>query len=356
MAKKGKKKAEQEVPRALGWEAIDAALAPIYGTGEPPFHYAAVPPAALGGNDPLQGISVYQRKAPGPHWHFVTYGFSELHEKESKNPEYSGFGFELTFRLSPPERQPPGWALNFLQNIARYVFKTGNVFDVGHYLNCNGPIALGQETDIRAVLFAPDPELGEISTPNGKVHFLQVVGITLDELLAVKKLNAGAFLKHLGGQVPLLVTDLGRRSILLSEKVRRELQEQAEREGSSTGYLAVGEAHFELRSGGARVILGANGVRDVKELLPLRLQFGNDLVVVSSRGGIHFTPGKAPAWKKKGKDTLEVTLTPEQARRLAEVLQPRAGEYSLPDVSGFVVEVRKSEIKDQDGNVTQVIG
>ena len=53
----------------------------------------------LGGNDPLDGISVYTAKEPIEHWHFVTYGFSELYEKETGDPENSGFGFELTFRL-----------------------------------------------------------------------------------------------------------------------------------------------------------------------------------------------------------------------------------------------------------------
>ncbi|OPA74169.1 hypothetical protein BVG16_25695 [Paenibacillus selenitireducens] len=30
-------------------------------------------------------------------WHFITYGFSELYDTESKEAEYSVYGFELTF-------------------------------------------------------------------------------------------------------------------------------------------------------------------------------------------------------------------------------------------------------------------
>src|SRR3954447_25848966 len=90
----------EQAPRALGWGGIDAALAKVYGPGEPPYHYGTLLSAALGGQDPLQGISVYQRERPVPHWHYATYGFSELYEKESDDPEYSGFGFELTFRLA----------------------------------------------------------------------------------------------------------------------------------------------------------------------------------------------------------------------------------------------------------------
>ena len=114
----------EEDVEAIGWDAIDSVLLPIYG-GREPRHYGTILPMMLGGNDPLQGISVYKNLLPEPHYHFVTYGFSELYEKESEDPELSGYGFELTFRLacdaSDPE-EPPRWPLNLLQNIARYVF------------------------------------------------------------------------------------------------------------------------------------------------------------------------------------------------------------------------------------------
>ena len=68
-----------EAHHAPGWAAIDAALAPIYGEREP-LHYAPPLHMAAGGNDPLDGISVYVRD---DHFHFVTYGFTELYQKES---------------------------------------------------------------------------------------------------------------------------------------------------------------------------------------------------------------------------------------------------------------------------------
>jgi hypothetical protein len=347
---------EAKVPRALGWGAIDGALAKIYGEGEPPYHFAPLISAALGGPDPLQGISVYERATPVPHWHYVTYGFSELYEKESEDLEYSGFGFELTFRLALLEEQPPRWPLDFLNNLARYVFRTGNCFNAGHYLHCNGPIALGTATDIRAILFAPEPELGEIDTPNGRLEFLQVVGITADELLQVKKWNAHSFLRVLGEQLPLLITDLDRHSILRAEDVRRLIQEKAESEGSNTSLLAVGEVSFLAHPGRTVVVLGANGIPDLKELLPLRLEFSRPLTVASTEGRIHFVPGTASAWRESQGGELEITLAPEQAQRLAGLLQPRAGTYSLPDVPELSFEVRKSEIKDAQGNTVEVIG
>ncbi len=136
---------------APGWDAIDGALRRLY-VDQPPLHYGSVPPSFLGGRDVLQGLSAYRVADPRPHWHFVTYGFSELHAKETEDPAVSGFGFELTFRLAGAgDTEPPPWALSLLQNLGRYVFSSGNGFASGHYLDLNSPIALGRETAIRAV-------------------------------------------------------------------------------------------------------------------------------------------------------------------------------------------------------------
>jgi hypothetical protein len=125
-----------------GWDAIDRALAPIYGDAEPRFHYGTVIKWMLGGPDPLDGVSIYRVEQPVPHWHFVSYGLTELYAKESDDPEVSGWGFELTFRLvRGGEETPPAWAMNLLQNLARYVFCSGNPFDEHHHLSANGPIA-----------------------------------------------------------------------------------------------------------------------------------------------------------------------------------------------------------------------
>ena len=41
-----------------GWDAINAALAPLY-AGQEPRHFGTALPYTLGGQDPLDGISVY---------------------------------------------------------------------------------------------------------------------------------------------------------------------------------------------------------------------------------------------------------------------------------------------------------
>jgi hypothetical protein len=84
---------------APGWAAIDARLAELYPDIEPK-HYGTQHRFALGGPDPLDGVSFYQRAEPVPHWHIIGYGMSELYAKETDNPDESGWGLEFTFRIA----------------------------------------------------------------------------------------------------------------------------------------------------------------------------------------------------------------------------------------------------------------
>ena len=63
---------------------------PIACDTEPHAHFGTVLPYQLGGNDPIHGISVYLRDEPVPHFHFVTYGFTDLFVKETDDPNESG--------------------------------------------------------------------------------------------------------------------------------------------------------------------------------------------------------------------------------------------------------------------------
>src|SRR5262245_45706547 len=110
----------QEFATMHGWKALERKLASVYGDQEPK-HWGTVMRYTEGGPDPLDGISAYRGDAP-PHWHFVTFGFSELYEKTAENRNVSGWGFELSLRLKRGEREnsPPEWPLPFLQQLARY--------------------------------------------------------------------------------------------------------------------------------------------------------------------------------------------------------------------------------------------
>jgi suppressor of fused-like protein len=338
---------------ALGWAAIDAALEPLYGAQEP-LHWGAAPHWAVGGNNPLDGISVYQ--APDPHhWHFVSYGMSDLYAKESENPELSGWGFEFTLRLKRyAEAEPPAWALSFLNNLARYVFQTGNVFGIGHHMDLNGPIALGLETAIRAIMFAEDVQLGSIATPHGRVTFLQVLGLTLEEYDAVQAWDAEKFLHLLSARDPLLVTDLYRTTWLRDSEFAREVEAGSRRDGSSQHVSFVAKAEWEVGIG-ARVTIGANAARSLLRLLPQRLPFGRSFALASSKQTIRFDPSAVPGWR--GEDDAFVVALPEAyCRRFCEGLSIQRGSYHWDDLPGLEVTVVPSEIKDRDGKVVEVVG
>lgn len=167
---------------AVGWMSIDAQLEKIYGI-QKPTHYASSPHFIAGGENPLDGISIYVSTNQEEHYHFVTYGFSELYyNEECLGQEFSKFGFELTFRLKKKcDDENLNWVRGLLQNCAKYVFNTGNWFEENQVLPANGPINLDYDTQITALAFSIDSELGVIKTPHGEVQFLQMVGITTQE-------------------------------------------------------------------------------------------------------------------------------------------------------------------------------
>lgn len=55
-----------EIDNTTGWDAIDKIMETIYGEQEPK-HYGTLIPYALGGQDPLNGISAYKVDIPNPH-------------------------------------------------------------------------------------------------------------------------------------------------------------------------------------------------------------------------------------------------------------------------------------------------
>ena len=193
-----------------GLHAIQSRLDVVYPNVEPA-HFAPVQRFSEGGPDPLDGISVYQN---ADHWHYFTFGFSELGEKESDNPDISGWGFELSFRLlrSPDEAEAPQWPITLLQTVARYVFNQSAPFDDGHYISWGGPITSETETSLSALLFMTDDQLGVIETPNGRVVPLAVVPLLNSEYESVADQGPDPLLNVLRNANDCLITDLSRQS------------------------------------------------------------------------------------------------------------------------------------------------
>ncbi len=338
-----------------GWDAINTALASLY-PGQEPRHYGTALPYTLGGRDPLDGISVYRAALPRPHWHYVTYGFSELYDKQSDDVATSGFGFELTFRLAiePGEDTPPVWPMNLLQNLARYVFGSGNVFEAGHHMNANGPIALDTDTCLRHVAFMPDPQLPARATANGQLAFLQVIGVSDAEMAAIRRWSTDGVLAALEPRMPLWITDLHRASLLEDPALAQLLQQGSEREGSSTAVLFVETLDWREEGEGIVLVLGAGQVPSLLDLLPLRLGHGNPLTLVSRERECEFTPGARDALER-GEGALRCTLSPAGLEELLGQLKPARGRYPLAGLA-LVIEVVPTALRDAHDNVVRELG
>ncbi len=193
-----------------GWNAIDKALEKIYGSKEPE-HFAPDVPWNLGGNDPLEGISVYYDDKNG-FYHYVTYGLTELHHKESENTEFSGWGFEFTLKIKSDLRLEitPKWPLNFLQQLATIVFNKQLSLKPYQTLS-SGPMTEESST-IEGILLIQDRQLGSCISPFGKFIFLQLFGLTEKEYEGIteKSIDRREFIEKEKLTNQFLITDINR--------------------------------------------------------------------------------------------------------------------------------------------------
>lgn len=201
--------------KSEGWDAITKECERIYNNQKNPKHYAPLISWMLGGNDPLDGISIYDG---GDYWHFVTYGLSELYEKETNNKEISGFGMEFTFKLKKENYEDEETEIkcicNILQQIARITFTKGEIFKEYEYLYTGQTegIDLNKESNIIGFITIPDVNFNSINTPNGKVDFIEFIGVTNAELVAIqnKELNVKTLYEKIGSDI----TNYNRASVI----------------------------------------------------------------------------------------------------------------------------------------------
>lgn len=204
----------EEQMNARGWEAITEAFERIYPSQKDPKHYGSLIKWRLGGKDPLDGISVYDG---GDYLHFVTYGMSELYDKESPNGEVSGYGMEFTLKLKKgtgDEEAEIRCICGILQAIARMTFTDGEMFLPYEYLYTGQKEGIDTEarSGITGFITIPDRDVKPIVTPNGSVEFVQFIGVTDAEVSAVYRKDLTV--KELYGLLGTDVTDYGRASVI----------------------------------------------------------------------------------------------------------------------------------------------
>jgi hypothetical protein len=149
-------------------------------------------------------VSIYDGQS---YWHYVSFGMSDLYTKRSGG-EWSGFGYELTFRLTKRalEPDPPLWPIDVLVSMARAAFM-GSDFGPCHTVK-TGPIDGNPDGRITALILAKDPGFELQDTAHGKLVFLQLVGV--EGPVRERALQAGVqpVLDELQAHNPGLVTTI----------------------------------------------------------------------------------------------------------------------------------------------------
>ena len=170
---------------SVGWDAIEEEFLRVYPGQTNPKHFATMIKWVFGGNDPLDGISIYDG---GTYWHFVTFGLTEIYDKECDDKEISGYGYELTLKLKKYDFEDEEGELKnicgILQSIARLTFKNGEIFLPNEFIytgQTNG-MDMKQKSNITGFITVADTSVNTIDTPNGKVEFLELIGMTDAEL------------------------------------------------------------------------------------------------------------------------------------------------------------------------------
>ncbi|MEM6294333.1 MAG: suppressor of fused domain protein [Myxococcota bacterium] len=175
---------------APGWAALDRVGQTIY-PGQTPHQFTSQTGYDLESPNPLPAICVWEGRDPA-HWHYVTYGLTELFEKSSPDPKISGFGFEVTLRVPREEHEdrPPEWPLGLLQGVGHYALSGQGGLDSGHIIDLGGPMVVpvegGPPSLLTGVVMVPDPHFGKVDTQFGSVLFLQLFGLTADEVSSMQ--------------------------------------------------------------------------------------------------------------------------------------------------------------------------
>jgi hypothetical protein len=271
----------------------------------------------------------------GSHWHLVSHGLTELHGKESPDRYVSGWGFELTFRLAGTEEEPL-WAVDMLANLAAYVWTSGHPFAPGHNVDLRGPIHLDTTSVITAAAVIVDPELGQLAGPYGALEFLQIVGLTADELELCRSWSTEGVIELLARDNPLLVTSLDRASLLEDPIRRLEAGERAAGDGSALTELRVGTLRRWRRLGrGAVLEMGAGTSVALGPALRREL-IANDASfrVVGDDTEVYFAVADGPSWSWQDAG-IEISVPLDDVEDLAQLFDGRTGWDHRPAYKGL---------------------
>ena len=266
---------------------------------------------------PIDEVRIYALEHPNA-WHLVTLGAADL-------------GFELTLRLPRDDDELPLWAVDCLVSLVTYARNSGHGFAAGHQIDLRGPIKLGSKSPITAAGIVADPTLRTFQS----VAFLQVVGMTADELELCRSWRSTAVVELLRKRDPMLTTVLDRQSLFDDADLRGEAEAGVAAEGSALDELHVATLKWRKPLRTLVVTLGAGASTALGPALRRKLnRAGASFVVVGDTGALRFAVAPAAAWHLDG-DDLVVEVPIDEVESLARLFSGKVGSASLPLLPGL---------------------
>jgi len=262
-------------------------------------------------------VRIYALDDP-PLWHVVTVTGGDL-------------DWDLTLRLPRPGDELPTWAVDCLVSLVAYARRSGHGFSAGDQIDLRGPLKLDSDSAITAAAIVADPTLGTL----GPVAFLQVVGLTADELELCRSWRTAAVVDLLRLRDPMLTTILERGSLFDDPVLRGHAEAGVAAEGSSLDELNVASLGWRKRGRSLHVTLGAGASTALGPALRRKLNHdGARFAVVGDAGELAFTVGASPAWRlEAGSVFVEVPLG--EVESLAALFSGQVGTGSLPALKGL---------------------
>jgi hypothetical protein len=278
------------------------------------------------------GTRVYRAERPSPHWHYVSFGLSDLQgiegvdESVSEESRTSGYGFELScrvpwvfqkqglFRRAVPPVAAPTWPSALFEHLARYIFSKQSFFEAGHHFDLQGP--LDGQGRLTAVVFADDPLLAPRLARNGSVKWLQIVGLDADELRALQSWDAKSFTSLMAEKDPLLQTDVSRKSMLSDEAVASRIRDGIEQDGSSFAVTLGGALRWRPAAGlTVEILLDDRAARELRDGVARRLHRGRAFICVADSGApgtaLVVTSAESNRWLIDSNGALVIQLRPD---------------------------------------------
>ena len=125
---------------------------------------------------------------------------------------------EFTLKLKkdsyPDEEGEIKCICGILQQIAKITFTNNEIFNPYEYLYTGQTTGIDsrQLSNITGFITIPDTQFQTLNTKNGRVDFVEFVGVTNDEITAVKnkEIDAKTLYEKLGSDV----TDYNRKSVI----------------------------------------------------------------------------------------------------------------------------------------------